>query len=197
MWDPDSLGHEPNRIVREHSHLIRKGGYVLDLGTGNGRDTAHLTGLGYRVRAVDSQPEAVDFTRKMLRAAGTADGAVVELRDVLSVEEAAESVDGVVLIGVVHSLPKQDAERLYERIRRWLAPGGVLIMTAPLAAGSLGPKPDTAPHTPGDACDMDDRFAHVYEPGALPACFPDLEAVHVEEKVGINHPVCLFVARKR
>ena len=195
MWNPDGLGHEPNRIVRQYAHLIQTGGYVLDLGAGNGRDTGFLIRTGRRVRAVDRQPDAVAYTQRRIdelqSECPAAARSYAECGDVREVTEPDGTVHGIVMVGVVHGMESEEAFGLYGRLQQWLAPGGMIFLTAPLRHFvASDPRPDPPQEPPGK------RFPHTYAPDELPSHFPQLEIVHHEEKNGINHPVCLFVAQK-
>ena len=157
---------------------------MLDLGAGNGRDTVFLLSQGFRVRYVDISAEAVDHTREQLRAGGLASDRVsVECGDVLSVDERDGGVHGAVLIGVVNSLTRQAAQELFARLRRWMAPGGIVMITVPLT-------PQAEP------TDDEPEFDYTYAPGSLPDDFPGWRIHLHEEKRGKAFWVCLFVAEK-
>jgi SAM-dependent methyltransferase len=52
-------GQAPSEWVTRFAPLIPGGGAVLDLACGFGRHSRHLAGLGFRVEAVDRDPEAI------------------------------------------------------------------------------------------------------------------------------------------
>ncbi len=178
MWDPDWLGHEPNRIVRQYAHLIRRGGYVLDLGAGNGRDSRFLAERGYRVRSVDICPEATTYLQSHCHPRVT-----VECADALSIHEQDGTVDGVVMVGILNSMRREDAAELLARARRWLTPDGVIILTVPLT-----PPEDSEEEMP--------EFDYTYAPGEVLDHFPGWHVHHHEEKRGMAFWVSLFVASK-
>ncbi len=52
-----TLVHALDRWQAEHIH--RRDGFAIDLGCGGGRDTEELLRRGFRVRAIDPEPEAI------------------------------------------------------------------------------------------------------------------------------------------
>jgi len=118
--------HSPDRpsdwVVR-WAHDIRPQGTVLDLACGNGRHARFLAALGFRVCAVDRDPQAL----------GTLEGiAGLTLRqsDLENGPWPLDSLrfDGIVVTNYLHRL-------LFPRILDALAPAGVLIYET-FAAGN-------------------------------------------------------------
>jgi len=105
----------PSPWVVRWAPLVRPGGEVLDVACGHGRHARYFAGLGYRVVAVDRDPDAL---------AGLA--GVPGVRTVEADLEGAPwpftpgGFDGVVVANYLH-------RPLFDALAASLAPGGVLI----------------------------------------------------------------------
>jgi SAM-dependent methyltransferase len=114
MPGPHAL-ETPSPWVVRWAPLVRPGGEVLDVACGQGRHARHLAGLGYRVVAVDRDPDAL---------AGLA--GVPGVRTVHADLEGASwpfatgEFDAVVVANYLH-------RPLVAALAASLAPGGVLI----------------------------------------------------------------------
>ena len=104
--------------------LLPQGARVLDLGCGNGEPyLADLCARGFRTVGVDLSH------RQALRAhARCPDAAVVE-GDMAEVEFADGVFDAVLSYHAIWNLPRQEHATVFARVRRWLAVGGVTLLT--------------------------------------------------------------------
>lgn len=111
---------QPVRILRRAG--LAPGARVLDAGAGRGRLVAALRGAGYDARGIE--PSA--------RSAGMAQaaGEPVEQRPIE--EHAEDGLDAIVLWHVLEHV--DDPRATLERLRCWLAPGGLLLLGVPNAA---------------------------------------------------------------
>lgn len=109
----------PNTWLREHHRTIPRGGRVLDLAMGSGRNSVFLALAGYRVEGEDILPEAVEFARRLAKRHRVE----VEARvgDVTRAGALAPGAyDGVVVFNFLE-------RALLPGLAAALAPGGVLI----------------------------------------------------------------------
>jgi SAM-dependent methyltransferase len=113
----------PSEWVARWAHSIMPHGAVLDLACGGGRHSRFLASLGFRVCAVDRDPQA-------LVALGGIAGVTVRLADLENGSWPLQGVkfDGVVVTNYLH-------RPLFPRILDALAPAGVLIYET-FAAGN-------------------------------------------------------------
>ncbi len=121
------FGVEPNDFLREQAARIPPG-RVLCLGEGEGRNAAYLAGLGHDVVAVDQSKVGLDKARALAASRGLAARLVTVVADLDTWEPEPGAFAGVVSI-FVH-LPPPLRGKVHARIRRALAPGGVLILQA-------------------------------------------------------------------
>lgn len=98
------------------------GGCVLEIGCGDGADTATLAKAGLSVIAFDLSEEGVRQTRKRVPSA------FVECRDVRDpFPDAAVDLGAVVASLSLHYFPWEETRTLVSRIRQVLRPDGVLL----------------------------------------------------------------------
>ncbi|MFF2555110.1 class I SAM-dependent methyltransferase [Nocardia sp. NPDC058058] len=96
---------------------------LLDVGSGTGRDAAHLATLGYAVSAVDISPRMVAYARAKYP------NVAFEVGDARLVE-APEPVDVVTCLGstLLHLHSTADVVAALHRFASCLRPGGLLVM---------------------------------------------------------------------
>jgi len=101
------------------------GRFVLDLGSGSGRDALHFLARGFRVKAVDSSPAALEELKARAEEAGLAERLGTESGKFEALELEAESFD---IVNASMSLPFCEPGKfryLWDRIRASLKPGGI------------------------------------------------------------------------
>jgi SAM-dependent methyltransferase len=169
-------GTAPNRWLEAEAYRIPRGGRVLSLGEGEGRNAVWLAEQGYDVTAVDSSPVGLEKARRLAEARG------VEVRTVLAdlagFRPDPGSFDGLVLV-YVH-LPPAIRASAHAAAAAALRPGGVVILEAftprQLSLSSGGPR----------QADM------LYDVATVRADFPGiewevLEEAEIELVEGIHH----------
>jgi SAM-dependent methyltransferase len=100
-----------------------RGGTLLELGCGGGRDSRYLEGLGLRVVAADYSPEALELCRV---SAPLAEVRLIDLREPLPFGDEAFPV--VVASLCLHFFEWSITLEIMEEIRRCLRPGGFLLL---------------------------------------------------------------------
>ncbi|HEX8206090.1 MAG TPA: methyltransferase domain-containing protein [Solirubrobacteraceae bacterium] len=126
-WDAqtyDKVADPQEQWARE---ILARSGFeagqtVLDAGCGSGRVTKLLLDLGVEVVAVDADAAMVEKAREAL--AGRDGVRSVERQDLLELD-LDEPVDAIFSCAVFHWIT--DHERLFERLRAVLRPGGRLV----------------------------------------------------------------------
>lgn len=125
------------RTVDELTAVVTPPGPIADLGCGPGAHALALAGRGYDVVGLDGAPRMVEVARA--RAETDHLGATFEVHDVATTLPFADaSLGGVLAVLVLQHLA--DPGAFVAEIRRCLAPGGHLLVTAPVRS--------TAPATP-------------------------------------------------
>ncbi len=116
----DATGDEPRATLLDALDRFEQPGLAVDLGSGTGRDTAELVRRGWRVIAIDGEPEA------MARLAARED---VDQSQVTTQVARFEDADwpAVDLVNSSYSLPfvpSDDFGGVWSRIAESLRPGG-------------------------------------------------------------------------
>ena len=117
----DAAGDEPRDTLLEAVDRFAEAGVAVDLGCGTGRDTFELLRRGWRVTAIDSQPEAL---RRLLTKVAAGDRRSLETQVARYEEAVLPPCD---LVNASWSLPFSARERFREvwvRIEDSLRPGG-------------------------------------------------------------------------
>ncbi len=127
-YDKDSFhyGTEPNDFLRENAGLIRKGGRVLCLAEGEGRNAIYLAEKGFEVTAVDQSGVGL----KKLEAWALRKNLRVETRlsDLRDYDPGSKEWDAVVSIWC--HLPPDLRTLVHSRVCAALRPGGFVILEA-------------------------------------------------------------------
>ncbi len=102
---------------------------ILDLGGGSGAySIALLRAVPGATAVILDLPEVVPITRRFLDEAGMADRVQVRAGDMLR-DDLGQGFDAVLLSSVCHMFGPEENARLFQRCRRALAPGGVLLVS--------------------------------------------------------------------
>lgn len=111
----------PSSWLVEHLDLLPRGGTVLDVACGRGRNTLFLARAGFRVHAVDRDPAAIDAVRGTAREEGLSVACeVLDLEVTPPPDLGHARYDAVVVFNYLH-------RPLFPALRRALAPGGRLV----------------------------------------------------------------------
>lgn len=146
MWDARyaeegyAYGTRPNDFLVAETGRIRKGGRVLCLAEGEGRNAVYLASQGFNVVAVDTSPIGLEKARRLAEATGVTIETVHA--DLADFDLGANEWDGIVSI-FAHVRPALRRE-LHSAISGALNPGGVFLLEAytprqPEMPGNGGP----------------------------------------------------------
>jgi SAM-dependent methyltransferase len=160
------FGTEPNAWLREHAGALPRGGRILGVADGEGRNSVWLAQQGFQVQAFDVADRAVAKARAFAERQGVSVDFSVADVDGFNWPDAA--CDGVAAIFVQFADPDMRG-RLFERIVRSLKPGGVLILQG------YTPK-QLAYRTGGPPI-----LSHLYTRELLASAFADLSIVELRE----------------
>ncbi|MFB7517669.1 class I SAM-dependent methyltransferase [Streptomyces sp. NPDC056144] len=131
---------DENLVSYAERGLLPKGGRVLDLGCGPGRNTVYLASLGYEVDAVDLSATALAWAAERARETG-AEGAIRFVNGNAFAADGIDEIDGpydlVYDSGCLHHLPPHRRVSYLALLGRVLAPGGHFALTQ-FAAGEGG-----------------------------------------------------------
>lgn len=114
-------GKGPASFLRDHFQHIQKGGKVLDMGMGEGRNAVFLASRGLTVLGVDISSVAVKKASALAKENKVQIEAVVA--DLTTYKIPKESLDAIICFYFVD-------RSLLEKMQTWLRPGGVIIFEA-------------------------------------------------------------------
>lgn len=132
MWDQRyqeegfAYGTEPNDFLQSEYSRIPKGGKVLCLAEGEGRNAVFLAQQGYVVTAVDQSAVGLEKAQEFAAKNGVEITTVVA--DLADYDVAAEAWDGIVSIAA--HVPAQLRKDLHKQVVKALNKGGVFILEA-------------------------------------------------------------------
>ncbi len=162
-----AYGTEPNDYLVAQMGLIPKGGRVLCLADGEGRNSVFLAEQGFQVTAVDLSREGIAKAKRLAEQRGVT-VTFIEA-DVNSVEIKTAAWDAIVSI-FLH-LPRKLRQALHQRILSGLTPGGIYIYEAytidQLGKGTGGPKEPQVLAGPNEILEdfPQDRVHHFFAGG--------------------------------
>ena len=119
-------GTEPNQFLMQQAHHLARGGRVLCLADGEGRNGVWLARQGFKVQSVDISAQGIEKTQMLARQCGVELDTLVA--DVTTLDMGSTQWDGIVSI-FLH-LPAKARAELHRRVVRALKPGGVFVWEA-------------------------------------------------------------------
>ncbi len=182
---PTGLARDVVRIVRSLPRLPRT---LIDLGSGEGRDSIYFAQRGYRVLGVDIS--SVGVRKAAQRASRLGVNVRFLVRDIRTYR-LSHPVDVVFCSGALNNLPRRIRAARFEHFKANTAAGGINAMNADV------PKPYIPPQTTNP-------FASPFRSGELLGCYWDwqiLESGQVEfisNSGGVPHRKAMdvVIARK-
>lgn len=121
-----AYGTEPNTFLAEQAGIIKKGGSVLCLAEGEGRNAVWLAQQGYRVTGVDSSSVGLNKAQQLASKRGVSIETVCT--DLADYHIEPDSWDAIV--SIFCHVPAPLRKRLHSEAVAGLKPGGVLILEA-------------------------------------------------------------------
>lgn len=97
---------------------IQKGGKILDLGAGNGRDSQWLADRGFEVTMFDLSPDMLKIAQQKVPTAKVVQGDMTEM------EFAADSFEGVWASASILHVTKQEAQAVIKKVFKMLKDNG-------------------------------------------------------------------------
>jgi SAM-dependent methyltransferase len=111
------------RLLEAFSARLAAGARVLDLGCGAGLPSTKALARRFAVTGVDISGAQVEAARQNVPEASFIHG------DIGEIDFPAGSFDGVTALYSISHLPRDEHGRLFERVARWLVPGGLFLAT--------------------------------------------------------------------
>jgi len=166
------FGREPNAFLKREAFRFAKGGEVLAVADGEGRNGVFLAGLGLKVHAIDASSVALEKSARLAREAGVE--IELEQADLADWFWPQDAYDYVVAIFIQFADPAMRT-RFFEAMKRALKPGGLLLLH--------GYRPEQVELGTGGPPQRE----NMYTRDLLISAFGDLEILHLEEHDATIH----------
>ena len=114
-------------MLEEFITRLASGARVLDLGCGPGLPATRLLADRFEVTGVDISEAQLDAARRNVP------DALFVRDDIVRIDFSPGSFDGVTAFYSIIHVPRDEHPHLFERVSRWLVPGGLFLAT--LGAG--------------------------------------------------------------
>jgi len=135
-WAAGIDSPERQRATEHLLTALPEGAAVLDLGCGNGLPTTAALARRYAVTGVDISAAQLE------RARANVPGATFIQGDMAAMDFPPGSFAAVIACYAVIHLPRTEHQPLFERVERWLAPGGWFILSLGAGGSNGGVEPD-------------------------------------------------------
>jgi SAM-dependent methyltransferase len=122
-WTTGFADPARDRMLNEFSARLAPGARVLDLGCGPGMPSTRLLASRFDVTGVDISEAQLDAARRNVPQASFVHA------DLAQIDFPPESFDGVTALYAISHVPREEHGPLFERIARWLVPGGLFLAT--------------------------------------------------------------------
>ena len=121
-----AYGTKPNGFLAEFSRVFPKGGKILSLGEGEGRNAVYLAARGHVVTALDQSPVGLLKAQERARQEGLKLATVTA--DLADFDLGREAWDGILSIWC--HLPSALRRSVHEQVAAALKPGGIFLLEA-------------------------------------------------------------------
>ena len=119
-----AYGTDPNDFLRESTHLLPKGGRVLCLAEGEGRNSVFLARHGFQVTAVDSSTVAMEKTQRLAQQHGVEVETIVD--DLATFTFAPNQYNAI--ISIFCHLPPPLRKTVHQSIQGSLKDSGIFLL---------------------------------------------------------------------
>jgi SAM-dependent methyltransferase len=114
----------------EFAGLIPKGGNVLDVGCGGGRDAQYFTDQGFCVTGIDLSSVMIDYAKQLIP------NAEFHVMDVVNINLPEHNYDAIWAQAVLLHLERKDVPKVLDKFYELLRPEGVLHIQVKLGSGT-------------------------------------------------------------
>jgi SAM-dependent methyltransferase len=129
-WSLSVVDPVRDRLFGEFVGMLDAGARVLDIGCGPGIPWTRTLADRFDVTGIDLSPRQIEAARREVPSATFIEGDVSRA----SFDEG--SFDGAIAFYSIAHLPVDEHRPLFERVTRWLRPGGLLLASVPVDASA-------------------------------------------------------------
>jgi len=129
-WSTKVVDPVRDRLFRKFVGLLGAGATVLDIGCGPGIPWTRMLADRFDVTGIDLSHRQIEAARREVPSATFIEGDV----SLASFDEG--SFDGAIAFYSIAHLPVDEHRPLFDRLARWLRPGGLLLASVPVEASA-------------------------------------------------------------
>jgi SAM-dependent methyltransferase len=126
-WSMKVVDPVRDRLFGDFAALLQAGATVLDIGCGAGIPWTRALADRFDVTGIDISPRQIDAARRNVPSATFIVG------DISSATFEEGRFDGAIAFYSIAHLPVDEHAPLFDRLARWLRPGGLLLASVPVA----------------------------------------------------------------
>jgi tellurite methyltransferase len=175
-------GTAPSGFAKELIALVPRGGRILDLGCGEGRDSVYFASRGFTVTGVDASAAGLEKADRLAAERGVSVQWLCRSMVDLPVTG---RFDLVYSCGSIHHVPKEERSHLFRRLRTLTRQRGVhahVVFTDVMVYAEKGEEIDY--FVPGELGEVySDWLALRYEEGAIPCSQDGIPHSHSVERL--------------
>ncbi len=181
------FGAEPDEFLFAHLGALEPACSVLDLGMGQGRNALWLARRGFRVEGIEPSEPARAMVQELAAREGLEIGVHAGTFQEFVAEEA--SFQAVLVLGLIPILSRHDLQLLRQRVDGWLAPSGVVVVSAFTTADPSYARIASEWTSDGSNSFLDAEGSRrtFLLPGELSRLFSGYQVLHHEEALGEEH----------
>ncbi len=120
---------KPDPFSRRASKYLPEGGALLDVGCGEGADSAYFAGKGFAVHAIDRNREYLRRFRRYCKDENLS-AVSIEHADATTYEYPRNRYDVIASILVVCCMKRSEAENVVRAMKRAVKPGGIILLSS-------------------------------------------------------------------
>lgn len=183
------FGDQPETILIDHVGLIDKLRPALDVGAGQGRNSAFLAARGIQVDAIDPSTEAVATLNQIANSRNLPIRAWANGFEDFVPADDVNSYGAICLFGLVQLLDWKTIDVLRARVASWSADGTLVFLTAFTTKDPQFVSCAKNWRVAGRNSFADDSgsLRTFLEPGEAPGLFPEFKVVYHAETMGPEH----------
>ena len=120
---------KPDPLVKKAIRFLPRGRQLLDVGCGEGADSAFFARRGFTVTAIDRNKDYVQRFRRYCNDEGLADISILH-RDIVRYRYPRNQYDVIISVLVICCMKRSAVEKMVNPLKHSVKPGGIIVMSS-------------------------------------------------------------------